>query len=233
MEKPTKNELEINSPSKLMMRIAQSIPDGMCLGIEDGFRDIKKSMSKLTDAVEEPAKGLSKFKFSLGGISAIAGGVGLAVGAFGSLIASNDELRAKMEEAFAKIKEAFKPVVDAVMGLFESFTMGGEGSCSVMDTIANVAASLAEMLAGVIKSVAGFFRENGDTIMTVLSTIGAVASKIASVLVDVLGGAFDLIAGIFTGNGEKIKEGFGDVWAGVKKVFFIIARGAAHSAGSF
>ena len=50
-EKPTKKGLQSNSPSKLMMRIAQSIPDGMCLGIEDGLRDIKKSMSKLTDAV--------------------------------------------------------------------------------------------------------------------------------------------------------------------------------------
>jgi len=56
IEKPTKKGLESNSPSKLMMRIAQSIPDGMCLGIEDGLRDVKKSMSKLTDSVEEPAK---------------------------------------------------------------------------------------------------------------------------------------------------------------------------------
>ena len=219
IENPIRKELEINSPSKLMMRIAQSIPDGMCLGIEDGLRDIKKSMSKLTDAVEEPAKGLSKFKFSLGGISAIAGGVGLAIGAFSSFMASNDELRAKMEEAFAKIKEAFAPVMDAVMDLFDAFTAGGEGSCSVMDAIASVAASLAEVLSGIIKAISGIFREHGDTIMAIVSTIGEFVSTIAGGLVETFGGAFDLITGIFTGNGEKIKEGFGDIWKGIKGIF--------------
>jgi len=219
VEKPTKKGLESKSPSKLMMRISQSIPDGMCLGIEDGLRDVKKSMSKLTDAVEEPAKGLSKFKFSLGGISAIAGGVGLAVGAFGALMSSNDELREKMEAAFAKIKEAFAPVMDAVMGLFDAFTTGGEGSCSMMDTIASVAGSLAEVLSGIIEAISGIFREHGDTIMAVVSVIGAFVSEVAGGLVSVLGGAFDIIMGIFTGNGEKIKEGFADVWAGIKAIF--------------
>ena len=213
------NILIIQSPSKRMKKLASYIPDGVIEGIKEGMQEVKKSMSKLTDAVEEPAKGLSKFKFSLGGISAIAGGVGLAIGAFSSFMASNDELRAKMEETFAKVTEAFAPVMDAVMGLFDSFTAGGEGSCSVMDTIASVAASLAEVLSGIIEAISGIFREHGDTIMAVVSTIGEFVSTIAGGLVETFGGAFDLITGIFTGNGEKIKEGFGDIWKGIKKTF--------------
>lgn len=175
----------------------------------NGFKKVDKTTSKL-----------SGFKF--GGIGSMDTAVELGMKlfeVFSNLMSNNEDFAAKMNELWEKITDALKPVMDAVISLFDSFTAGGEGSCSMMDTIAETVGVLAKTLAGVIEGISGLFKEHGDSIMSVVSAIGTFVSEIADMLVDVLGGAFDIITGIFSGNGEKIKEGFGDIWKGIKKIF--------------
>lgn len=181
--------------------------------------EAKKSEKEL-NKVDKMTSKLSGFKF--GGIGSMDTAVELGMKlfeVFSNLMSNNEDFAAKMNELWAKITEALKPVMEAVKSLFDSFTVGGEGSCSMMDTIAETVGVLAKTLAGVIEGISGLFKEHGDSIMSVVSAIGTFVSEIADMLVDVLGGAFDIITGIFSGNGEKIKAGFGDIWKGIKKIF--------------
>ena len=203
-----KAEMEINSPSKAMKRIASSIPEGIVDAIKDGQAGIKKAMGTTTDTIEDASKKMSKIKFGLGGLTAITALVVPLIDYFGDMLRSNETLGKKMEQIWAKITEAFKPVTDTVMNLFNQFTSGSGSSVSALDTLLTAVNSGAVVLAGVIESIAGFFKEYGDEIITVVRGVWSVISDLVSGAIGVFGGAFDVITGIFTGNGEEIKDGF-------------------------
>ena len=130
-----KAEMEINSPSKAMKRIASSIPEGIVDAIKDGQAGIKKAMGTTTDTIENASKKMSKIKFGLGGLTAITALVVPLIDYFGDMLSANETLGNRMEQIWAKITEAFKPVTDVVMNLFNQFTTGSEDSVSALDVL--------------------------------------------------------------------------------------------------
>ncbi|MEL7570557.1 MAG: hypothetical protein AAGU14_08355 [Eubacteriaceae bacterium] len=161
--------LEVKSPSKVFQRIGSYISEGLGMGIKDGAKTATNAMERLSDNVVDSSKSLSKIgdgakdykkslddvgdatdkvskkKISFGGAFAIALTVISAlVGFFQNLMATNEEFGAKVDKIWGKITEAFAPVVDAVMGLFDTFTTGGEGMGSVMDGITGIISGAAD-----------------------------------------------------------------------------------------
>ena len=212
-------EFQISTSSDVMKKLGQDISEGLGDGIKDGGKHIKAAMGSAVDTIEDASKKMSKIKFGLGGLTAITALVVPLIDYFGDMLRSNETLGKKMEQIWAKITEAFKPVTDTVMNLFNQFTSGSGSSVSALDTLLAAVNSAAVVLAGVIESIAGFFKEYGDEIITVVRGVWSVISDLVSGAIGVLGGAFDVITGIFTGNGEKIKDGFRDIFEGIKSIF--------------
>ncbi len=214
-----KDELQIKSPSKVMKRLGEYISEGLGDGIKDGGKHIKAAMGDATDIIEDSSKRMSKLQFGLGGLAAVTAIVVPLIDYFVNMMSTNETLSAKMEEIWVKICEAFKPVTDAVINLFNQFTAGSESSVSALDNLLAAIGVAAEILAGVVESIAGFFREYGDEIMVVVGSVWEYIGGIVAGAIDVFGGVFDIIVGIFTGNGEKIKEGFKGIFEGVTGIF--------------
>lgn len=160
---------EISSPSKVYERFGKYLAEGLGVGITDGAKTATNAMESLSDNVVDASKSLTKIgdgakdykkslddvgdatdkvskkKISFGGAFAIALTVISAlVGFFQNLMATNEEFGAKVDKIWGKITEAFAPVVDAVMGLFDTFTTGGEGMGSVMDGITGIISGAAD-----------------------------------------------------------------------------------------
>ena len=167
-----KDELQIKSPSKVMKRIGEYISEGLGDGIKDGGKHIKAAMGDATDIIEDSSKRMSKLQFGLGGLTAVTAIVVPLIDYFVNMMSTNETLSAKMEEIWVKITEAFKPVTDAVINLFNQFTTGSESSVSALDTLIAAVGVAAEVLAGVVEAIAGFFREYGDEIKNIFQAKG-------------------------------------------------------------
>ena len=98
-----KAEMEINSPSKVMKRIASSIPEGIVDAIKDGQAGIKKAMGNSVEVIEDASKKMSKLKFGLGGLAAVTAIVVPLIDYFVNMMSTNETLSAKMEEIWVKI----------------------------------------------------------------------------------------------------------------------------------
>ena len=165
-------EFQISSPSKVMKRIGEYISEGLGDGIKDGGKHIKAAMGDATDIIEDSSKRMSKLQFGLGGLTAVTAIVVPLIDYFVNMMSTNETLSAKMEEIWVKITEAFKPVTDAVINLFNQFTTGSESSVSALDTLIAAVGVAAEVLAGVVEAIAGFFREYGDEIKNIFQAKG-------------------------------------------------------------
>ena len=210
--------LEIHSPSKVMKRIGGYISEGLEEGIKDGSKDVEKAMRGMTDTVEDSAKKSSKVKFSFGGIAAVAGIVASLVSYFVDMMSTNEELNGKMQEIWAAITEAFAPVIEVVTNLFTTFTSGGEGTCSMFDTIMGIVGSLAEFIAEVITTVVTFFQENGQAIMAAVSGIWEFISGIIATVVPVFMELFGVIIGFFKENGDTIMDVVTMIWSFISSI---------------
>lgn len=210
--------LEISSPSKVMKRIGGYIVDGLEDGIKGGSKGIKNAMSDITDTVEKTAKKTSKTKFSFGGIAAVAGIVVSMASAFAGMLSSNEELSEKMGEIWERIMEALSPVTEVVKGLFDSFTSGGEGTTSMLDTIIEIIGNLATTVGDVITQIVTFFQENSAVIQEIVNSIWAVISDILATAQEIFAQVFEAIGEFFVEHGDEIMAIVSTVWGYISEI---------------
>lgn len=218
VESAAMKRLEIKSPSRVMKRIGEYITEGLGDGIKSGSKDIRNAMGDVTDTVEKTSKKMSKTKFSIGGIAAVASIVASLVGYFVNILSTNESLSEKMGEIWEKICEVFEPVQEAVMSLFDSFLAGGEGTTSMFDKIIEIVGNVATIIGDVITQIVTFFQENSEVISGIVSAVWEVISGIVDTAKGIFATLFEVIGGFFAEHGEAIMEIIGNIWGFISEI---------------
>lgn len=191
---------KIKGGVKVLKKGLENLPDTL----SSVSKKIKNHMSDITDTVEKTAKKTTKTKFSFGGIAAVAGIVVSMASAFAGMLSSNEELSERMGEIWERIMEALSPVTEVVKGLFDSFTLGGEGTTSMLDTIIEIIGNLATTVGNVITQIVTFFQENSAVIQEIVNSIWAVISDILATAQEIFAQVFEAIGEFFVEHGDEI-----------------------------
>lgn len=187
-------------------------------GVVKMFQGLQTAVQGLAPAMAPVGKALGSV-FTL--IGAMASQMGPTIGAALGIIAP----------IFSKVAQAAIPLVNmlgpmlrgAISALAPVFALLGENLVKIVGAAQPLIAKIGELVALVapvlIPALKFLVTMIGGAILGVIGGLVQALSGVIGVIKGVVGilqGAFNLVVGLFTGNGEKIKQGWSQLWNGIK-----------------